>query len=56
MRDSATIRLMLCATEVVWYRKAAYESCSCVRSCHDEVETRSWRRVRRRLSSVRVPI
>ena len=56
MRESATMRFIWCAIEVVWYRKAAYESCAWVRTCHDDEETRSWRRERKRLSSLRVPI
>jgi hypothetical protein len=55
MRDSATIRLILCAILFAWYRNTACESCMFILTCHDE-ETRSWRRVRKRLSSLRVPI
>ena len=55
MRDFATIRLILCAILFAWYRNAACKSCMFILTCHDE-ETRSWRRVRKRLSSPRVPI
>ena len=55
MLDIATIRLIMCAIQFAWYRNTACKSCTFVRTCHDE-ETRSWRRVRKRLSSLRVPI
>ena len=40
MRDSATIRLILCAILLAWYRNMACKSCTFIRTCHDE-ETRS---------------
>ena len=55
MRERATIRLILCAIQLAWYRNTACKSSTCARTCHEE-ETRSWRRVRKRLSSLRVPI
>ena len=55
MRDFATIRLILCAIRFDSYRNAACKSCMFILTCHDE-DTRSWRRVRKRLSSLRVPI
>ena len=55
MRDFATILLILCAILLDWYRNAACKSSTCARTCHEE-DTRSWRRVRKRLSSLRVPI
>ncbi len=54
MLDIATIRLILCAILFAWCRNMACKSCTFIRTCHEE-ETRSWRRVRKRLSSLRVP-
>ena len=55
MLDIATIRLILCAIRFDSYRNAACKSCMFILTCHEE-ETRSWRRVRKLLSSLRVPI
>ena len=55
MRDFATIRLILCTIQFAWYRNTVCKFCMFILTCHDE-ETRSWRRVRKRLSSLRVPI
>ena len=40
MRESATIRLILCAILLDWYRNMACKSSTFIRTCQDE-ETRS---------------